>query len=453
MRRCACRAVAAIVAGLAGAAAPVAGALAPAPAPQPLLRLSAAGGETGWISLTVSGPDGATVDVAEQVGARRRPVRRLALDGATAELRHAARWRCERRERHFVATATATADAAGGRIEAATASVTTPSCAHRLRVAVVPEQVRPGGAAVVRIADAWGFGGISARVCARSPPQRTSAGSCRRLRLAPGSRTRRARVRLARPGRWRITVARGTERRPFSRQIEVGARPRLRILVAGDSMIFGLFEALGTDLRARADVHGDAHPGQALTTPHSLDWPAHARVSARATRPDVTIMLVGAAGDGYPLRTPAGETVPCCEAGWIAAYARRARGMMRTYARGGRGLVYWVLPPAPRGAAAANIVRAENAAAREAGRGLGESVAVIGRIADVLTPLGTFAESIVVGGRRRVVRDSDGVHLTAPGIRVATNILTARLRLDGLLPTVRPTAPAGATPRRRGRRA
>ncbi|MEY2513074.1 MAG: uncharacterized protein QOJ89_432 [bacterium] len=304
----------------------------------------------------------------------------------------------------------------------------------RMRVAVVPAQVRPGGAAVVRLADAQGAGGISTRVCARSPARRSS---CRRVRLAPGFATREVAVRLVRAGRWTITVGRGAMRTPFARQVEVRPRPRLRILVAGDSMIFGLAETLGKDLRARADVEGDAHPGQALTTPHSLDWPAHARVSARAKRPDVTIVLVGAAGDGFPLRTAAGETVPCCEAEWIAAYARRARAMMRSYVRGGRGLVYWVLAPAPRGPAAASLVRAQNVAAREAARGLDEGIAVIERIADVLTPQGMFSESIDVAGRRRVVRDPDGVHLTGPGIRVVTNVLTAQLRADGLLPAAR----------------
>ena len=72
-------------------------------------------------------------------------------------------------------------------------------------------------------------------------------------------------------------------------------------------MIFGLFETLAADLGERATVLGDAHPGRGITTPGGfLDWPAHARRSARTGRPDVTVVLVGAADAGYPLATGGG---------------------------------------------------------------------------------------------------------------------------------------------------
>jgi hypothetical protein len=255
------------------------------------------------------------------------------------------------------------------------------------------------------------------------------------MHLVGGSATRRARVRLTRPGHWTITAGGlGAARPTFARQVEVTARPQLRILVTGDSMIFGLYEALGRDLRGRATVEGDPHPGRGLTTPRFLDWPAHARRSARTWRPDVTIVLVGAADAGYALRTPAGEAAPCCGPSWVAAYGRRVRGMMRSYIRGGRGLVYWVLLPAPRSSAKANVVAAENAGVREAGHGLGDGATVIDRIADVISPGERYADSIIVGAIRRVVRDEDGVHFAAPGIRIAADILTGTLRRDGLLP-------------------
>ena len=430
-------ALAAILAALAAATGSIAGAPDPARAQQQRqqLRLTASSSDRGWVTLTVAGGvDGATVEVAEQIGARRSPIASLSLRGGVAELRRAARWSCDRRERRFVATA---AGPDGAAIDTATASITTPSCAKRLRATVVPAQVRPGGLAAVRITDSWGFGGVSTIVCVRArkgtprPPRR----SCRRLKLAAGSPALRARVRLARPGHWTITAGGlGSARPTFARQVEVTARPRLRILVTGDSMIFGLYEALARDLRGRAIVEGDPHPGRGLTTPRFLDWPAHARRSARTSRPDVTIVLVGAADAGYPLRTPTGETVPCCEPSWVAAYGRRVRGMMRSYIRGGRGLVYWVLLPAPRSSVKANVIAAENAGVRLAGHGLGDGATVIDRIADVLTPGEQYSDSIVVGASRHVVRDEDGVHLAAPGIRIAADILTGTLRRDGLLP-------------------
>ncbi len=59
-------------------------------------------------------------------------------------------------------------------------------------------------------------------------------------------------------------------------------------------------------------------------------------------------MFLGA-NDGFPMSTPSGATADCCGSAWVKEYARRARQMMGSYARGGRGRVYWLLLPAARG--------------------------------------------------------------------------------------------------------
>jgi hypothetical protein len=51
----------------------------------------------------------------------------------------------------------------------------------------------------------------------------------------------------------------------------------------------------------------------------------------------------------------------------------------------------------------------------------------------MLSPDGRFHRSVVYRGRSRVVRDEDGVHLAASGIRIASDIVRAALRSDGLL--------------------
>jgi hypothetical protein len=239
-------------------------------------------------------------------------------------------------------------------------------------------------------------------------------------------------VALTRPGRWRITVGFGPLRAPFARDVLVRRRARQRILVTGDSMILGLFEALGRKLGDRAAVQGDPHPGRGITTPGHFDWTGHARRSARAARPDVTVVFVGAADAGYPLRTLSGATVSCCEPAWVAAYARRVRRMMRSYARAGTGLVYWVLLPAPRSAAKARVFGAENSGVRRAAHGEESGVKVVDRIATVLTPHGRFGDRIVLAGRPQVVRDADGLHLSPAGIDIAADILLDALRTDGL---------------------
>jgi len=73
--------------------------------------------------------------------------------------------------------------------------------------------VRTGEQALVRVSDGWRLGAISAKVCARF---RSGSGSCRTLRLGPGTVTRRVRMRLGAPGRWTIpTRGEASRRRSF----------------------------------------------------------------------------------------------------------------------------------------------------------------------------------------------------------------------------------------------
>jgi hypothetical protein len=64
---------------------------------------------------------------------------------------------------------------------------------------------------------------------------------------------------------------------------------------------------------------------------------------------------------------------------------------------------------------------------------------MIRRIADVIAPDDGLRKTIQVRGHERVVRDEEGVgdeegvHLTARGIRIATDVVTATVRSDGLL--------------------
>jgi hypothetical protein len=347
------------------------------------------------------------------------------VDGA-GERRHLARWRCSPRKRHFVATLRGPADQPP---RTATVTITTPSCAHRLRLIVVPARVRPGKSVTVRLADTWRFGGVGATLCARPDGRHTR---CTRLRLARGRPAARKSIALSAPGT--RTIAVGTT---FGQRLEgrvaVRDNARLRVLVTGDSLIFGLFESLAGDLGARGAVVGDPHPGRGITTPGFLDWPLHARRTARDDRPDVTVVLLGYADAGYPLIASSGETVDCCEAPWVAAYATRVSSMMASYLRDGRGLVYWVLLPAPRSPRKAVVTRAQNAGVRLAGREFVDGVRVIARVADILAPQGRYQDAIEVDGRVQVIRDDDGVHLAAPGIRIATDVLRETLRRDGLL--------------------
>jgi hypothetical protein len=121
-----------------------------------------------------------------------------------------------------------------------------------------------------------------------------------------------------------------------------GPDGRLRVLATGDSMI----QIVDSYLKQRLDgarVRSDAQVSTGISKPWLLDWRAYSRRQARRLRPDVTVMFIGA-NDGFAM-----GGIACCGRPWIAEYARRARRMMRTYARDGRARVYWLLLPLPRG--------------------------------------------------------------------------------------------------------
>ena len=358
-------ALAALVAAVAALAS--AGDRAPAPASAAgLMTLSARSDAPGRITIAVSDPGATTADVGEQVAGRTTALGRIALAGGAGELGGAVAWRCDRRSRRFTATSTH----ADGSVERATATIVTPSCARRLHVSVVPAQVRPGQAAIVHVADSWRLGGISGRLCARSHGVATR---CLTVR-PPAKRPAVARMTLPRAGRWTIAL-RTSEGQTLARTVRATARARFRLLVSGDSMTYGVFETLRYVLGDRAQVRGDPHLATGISMPAAFDWPAHARSIARAARADVTVVILGAADGGFPLPTAGGGApAPCCGRAWIAEYARRVAGMMRSYLRGGRSLLYWVILPAPSSPSRATVFTAINAAIRVAAASFDDGV-------------------------------------------------------------------------------
>ena len=143
---------------------------------------------------------------------------------------------------------------------------------------------------------------------------------------------------------------------------------RARVLLTGDSFVYGISDVLGRFLKAhRGSLTADPNPGSGITKPAVLDWAAHALRSASGERPDVSIVFLGVA-DGFPL-VIAGEPVACCGPAWGDEYVRRVDRMMTAYLRDGRGLVYWALLPTPRDPAMAEIFSAVNARAAAGRRG------------------------------------------------------------------------------------
>ncbi len=301
--------------------------------------------------------------------------------------------------------------------------------ADRLQLIVAPTRLRPGESVNVRVADTLRQGGVTGRICARAaaaPP------TCRDVRLAPGQVRLRTRLRLPRAGTWTVTLRSPAMTAIVERRVDVRPQARYRVLVTGDSMVLGIIDVLARTVRRTGGaLTGDPHIGTGITRPELLPWPLHARASVRRTRPDATVVFLGAAGDIFPLKIASGEKVGCCVAEWIEAYAGEVRGMMRTYLRQGSGIVYWVLLPAPRDPRRVELTDAINAAIERAAAGFPDGVAVVD-LGPAISPGNRYRETAIVGGRRVAVRAADGIHLANAGIHIASRVILRAMRRDGL---------------------
>lgn len=207
---------------------------------------------------------------------------------------------------------------------------------------------------------------------------------------------------------------------------------RLRLLATGDSQIQIIDGYLKQRLerRRRTRVRSDAHVSTGISNPSRLNWVRKARRQAGGSKPDVTVMFIGA-NDGFPM-----GGAPCCNAAWVSEYARRVQSMMRSYRRNGRSLVYWLTLPAPSKPNFARVFGPVNEAIRRAGQRAGSGVRVLD-IAKVFTPGGVFRRSMVFRGHRRTVRQGDGVHLSTAGASIAATLIIERLRADRVLPRLK----------------
>ena len=208
---------------------------------------------------------------------------------------------------------------------------------------------------------------------------------------------------------------------------------RYTVLATGDSMIQIVDGFLKQRLArpGRVRVLSDARISTGLSKPLLLNWPKLARRQVRRHRPRATVVFIGA-NDGFPMRNPAGQDVGCCGHPWTVEYARRARGMMRTYLFGKRGHVYWLLLPQARGGVFRRVFPAVNAGLRRAARGLGKRVRLI-RLNRVFTPGGHFRQFINWHGQRVNARQEDGVHLSVAGASIAATYVIRRMRGDHVL--------------------
>ena len=413
----ACVALAALLPGSAAfAAAPSAN-----PCAGPITaRLIPNNSRLGVIDLHFLDGNGGPVAFFECVGGRAEPLgERFSPAGTTTTLWAATYWRCGRLTRQFAATGTLP----DGTVARGQGGVRTVSCARRFKLEL-PRRVEPGGRVRVRIVDRWRTGGIRMRLCLIAPRGRES---CRTVTLVRSTSV----VRFLRPatrGRWRVElrVPHSTTRAALAVGVPSirakAARPL--VLATGDSTMQGIDSFLADELGDTAAVESDVRPGLGISK--GDEFQPIARSQAARLRPATTVVSIGA-NEGFSITPPSGAEIACCDAGWVAEFARRVRTSMQTYLRRGRARVFWLTIPAPKDERRVPVFEATNRAILQAAEGLAK-VRVL-RMDTLFSP-GGWRATMRYRGRTVKVREKDGIHLNVLGTKIAARAVAAAMRED-----------------------
>jgi len=372
----------------------------------------------GVIDLHFLGNAGGPVFYFECVGGRALPLgERFAPAGQGTTLWSATFWRCGRLTRQFAATTKLT----DGQVLRGAGGVHTVSCARRFKLEL-PARGARGKLARVRIVDRWGTGEVRVQLCITAP---RGKGRCSSVAL----RRTTAAVRHFRPtsrGRWKVELRVASTR--VSGVVPVGVRGGAKqaapptVLATGDSTMQGIESFLADELGDTATVATDVRPGLGISKGDEFQ-PIAASQAVRL-KPATTVVSIGA-NEGFSQTTPAGVEIACCDAPWVAEYARRVRTTMTTYRRQGRSRVFWLTIPAPKDARRVPVFQATNSAILQAAEGLA-GVRVL-RMDTLFSPNG-WRETMSYRGRTVRVREKDGIHLNVLGTQIAARAVAAAMR-------------------------
>ncbi|HEX7610296.1 MAG TPA: hypothetical protein VF380_06470 [Solirubrobacteraceae bacterium] len=207
-------------------------------------------------------------------------------------------------------------------------------------------------------------------------------------------------------------------------------RHALRVLATGDSMIYPADQELALDRPRGMSVIDSRHDGTGVTT-STVDWRRLAEHQAATVRPDATVITLGGRDGGISLPDAQHHLVSCCGPQWLALYAGRLRPLVRAYARGGRGRIYWLLLPAPQEALRAPLFEAVNEALRLLAPEFARELHLL-PVDTVISP-GGFQTTITYDGMQLQPRAPDGIHMTHAGACVERSLVVEALLADGLL--------------------
>lgn len=217
---------------------------------------------------------------------------------------------------------------------------------------------------------------------------------------------------------------------------------RLRVLVVGDSLAVDLGIGVSRELDgSRFVTKVDARESTGLARPDYFDWPAQTAADVSRFHPDVVVAMFGANDNQGVLVGDSGIAFGTSE--WRTEYARRVGGLMRSVMSSGPAVV-WVGMPTMSSASLANSMRALNDIYRsQAARH--PDVVYVDTWSLFSGPNGHYTAFLSNdSGQEELVRQPDGVHLTAAGdVRLARYVIDV---LEGLWKPSRPVTKRESSP-------
>jgi hypothetical protein len=211
------------------------------------------------------------------------------------------------------------------------------------------------------------------------------------------------------------------------------------VLVVGDSIGADLGIGLGRLLGDRGTfvTKVDAREATGLARPDYFDWQAQVAQDLRRFQPDLVVAMFGANDDQGFLLSDHGVALGTQE--WRAVYGRRVADLMEDVVAQRRPLV-WVGMPPMKSAGFSATIRMLNAIYR------GEAAARAGVVYVDPWPLfsgpnGRYSAFLPnQAGQEELVRQPDGVHLTAAGdVRLAGSVFEVIRSLWQPAPTPSPS--------------
>ncbi|MGD9671538.1 MAG: GDSL-type esterase/lipase family protein [Hyphomicrobiaceae bacterium] len=206
-----------------------------------------------------------------------------------------------------------------------------------------------------------------------------------------------------------------------------GERYKLRVIgdEYGDGMHTGLTDALGSDPRLEIERKPVWLSG--LTRPNSVDELKEIARGVASDKPQIAVIMFGSM-DRWSYRGPNGQRYPVGTKEWRDVYTQRMDQLIRDL-KAARTAVYWVGLPIMRRADVNEAAQIQNEVFRErAYLGGVRYVDVYQGFADEQGEYNPYGPDLA--GKNRLLRDSDGMHMTDAGYQKLAHFVERVIKRD-----------------------